>query len=251
MRTWVDAIDAAAAPGMTPGLALFVKTPGLSPVKSRLWPAIGREAAEALYLDCAAAVAETALTLQHDGRLQAYWAVAEAGGDADTGSSVAAISQTWQALPIIAQGDNGLGERMAQVYGVLRARHGAALLIGTDLPQLSVHALADALHALVDEKTDLVLGPSEDGGFWLVGGRIDVPLAAWMAPRYSTSHARSDFIGALPRGLQIHMLDTAHDLDEAEDLPIVAAALAALPQRTASQERVTRRIDVLLGTMAR
>lgn len=229
---------------MKPGLALFVKTPGLSPVKSRLWPAIGREAAEALYLDCAAASAETAITLQCDGRLHAYWAVAEAEEAGEEASRPA-----WPDLPRLAQGDGGLGERMAHVYATLRARHSAALLIGTDLPQLSPDALAAALHALVDGQVDLVLGPSEDGGFWLVGGRVDLPLAAWTAPRYSTVHARSDFLAALPQGLRVHLLDVAHDLDEPEDLAIVAAALAALPQRTASQERVSRRLDALLATM--
>jgi len=234
---------------MSPGLALFVKTPGRSPVKSRLWPAIGREAAEALYLDCANAVGETAIALQRDGRLHAYWAVAEAerDGDADVSNAL----HPWQALPVVAQGDGGLGERMAHVYATLRARHGAALLIGTDLPQLSLPALSDAVDALVHAKADLVLGPSEDGGFWLVGGRVDLTLAAWTAPRYSTPDARSDFLAALPQGLRVHRLDTAHDLDEPEDLAAVAAALAALPRRTEAQERVSRRLDALLATMAR
>ena len=231
---------------MTPGLALFVKTPGRSPVKSRLWPAIGREAAEALYLDCATAVGDTAIALEREGRLHAYWAVAEAEEAAEGAPSLA-----WPALPRLAQGEGGLGERMAKVYTALRARHGAALLIGTDLPQLSMPALADAVDALVHAKADLVLGPSEDGGFWLVGGRVDLPIAAWTAPRYSTPHARSDFLAALPQGLRVHPLDAAHDLDEPGDLAVVAAALAALPRRTDAQERVSRRLDTLLATMAR
>lgn len=225
---------------MTPGLALFVKTPGRSPVKSRLWPAIGREAAEALYLDCAAATGDTALALQHAGGAHAYWAVAEAEDGAPS---------SWDTLPRLAQGDGGLGERMARVYAALRARHGAALLIGTDLPQLSVQALAEAANALVDGDADLVLGPSEDGGFWLVGGRVDVPLAAWMAPRYSTPNARADFLAALPAGLRVQTLASARDLDEANDLPAVAAALHAIESPTPAQKRVSRRLDALLATM--
>ncbi|MFN7212510.1 MAG: DUF2064 domain-containing protein, partial [Lysobacteraceae bacterium] len=137
------------------------------------------------------------------------------------------------------------------VYATLRARHGAALLIGTDLPQLSLPALSDAVDALVHAKADLVLGPSEDGGFWLVGGRVELPLAAWTAPRYSTPGARSDLLAALPQDLRVHTLDTAHDLDEPGDLAVVAAALAALPRRTEAQARVSRRLDALLATMAR
>ena len=230
---------------MTPGLALFVKTPGRSPVKSRLWPAIGREAAEALYLDCAAAASEAAIALQHNGCLHAYWAVAE------TDKPESTSYHAWRTLPRLAQGQGGLGDRMAQVYSELKARHGAALLVGTDLPQLSSQALADAVDALFHAKADLVLGPSEDGGFWLVGGCVDLPIAAWTAPRYSTPHARSDFLAALPQGLRVHLLDTAHDLDEPGDLAVVAAALAALPRRTEAQDRVSRRLDALLATMAR
>ena len=232
---------------MTPGLALFVKTPGRSPVKSRLWPAIGREAAEALYLECAAAVAEAARTLQDAGGVHAYWAVAEAEGEGDAG--VAASSPPWHTLPVIAQGDGGLGERMALVYATLCARHGGAMLIGADVPQVSAATLADAVASL--DAADLVIGPSADGGFWLVGGRIDLPRAAWTAPRYSTDHARADFLAALPTHLRVHQLDTAHDLDDADDLPAVVAALAALPQPTASQQRVARRLHALLGTLAR
>jgi hypothetical protein len=235
---------------MTPGLALFVKTPGLSPVKSRLWPAIGREAAEALYLDCAAAAGETAVGLQREGHAHAYWAVAELDVGADA-AEVRATASPWLGLPRMPQGGGGLGERMARVYAGLRARHGAALLIGTDLPQLATDTLAGAARALDDGAADLVIGPSEDGGFWLVGGRVDLPLRTWTTPRYSTRHALDDFLAALPARVRVKTLDLARDLDDADDLPAVAAALAALPRLTATQEQVSRRLDALLTTMPR
>ena len=43
------------------GVAIFVKTPSLSAVKTRLWPGIGRRNAEALYLSSAQAVASVAM----------------------------------------------------------------------------------------------------------------------------------------------------------------------------------------------
>lgn len=231
---------------MTPGLALFVKTPGLSPVKSRLWPAIGREAAEALYLGCAEVAGEAAIRLQRDGLVHACWALAEPESAVD-----AAAPHRWRSLPRLAQGEGGLGQRMARIYAELRARHGAALLIGTDLPQLSIHALAQAAQTLVDGAADLVLGPSADGGFWLVGGHVELPLSVWTAPRYSTADARADFRAALPAHLSVHMLATAHDLDAPDDLAVVAAALAALPQRTAAQEQVLHHLAALLGSVTR
>jgi glycosyltransferase A (GT-A) superfamily protein (DUF2064 family) len=224
------------------GLALFVKTPGRSPVKSRLWPAIGRDAAEALYLDCAAAVAEAVAALEIEGRLHAYWAVAEAEADGEA-------SRPWTGLPRIAQGPGTLGERMARVSSLLRHRHGAALIIGTDVPQLTAGFLRPAVDWLVEDRADVVLGPSADGGFWLVGSRVELPLAAWTAPRYSTAQARADFLAALPGGLRIAEVQSARDLDEPQDIPAVAAALAALPSRSAGQARVWHRLDALSGKL--
>lgn len=226
---------------MSPGLALFVKTPGRSPVKSRLWPALGREAAETLYLDCAAAAAEVVSALQHEGLLQAYWAVAETPDES---------ASPWQGLPRLNQGDGGLGERMGHVYAALRDRHGAALLVGTDVPQMPAAALRHAISTLQNDEADVVLGPSEDGGFWLVGGRSVIPLSAWTAPRYSGPDARSDFLAALPTGLRIVQVDSVRDLDEPQDLSAVALALSALTQRTPAQERVLRRLDTLRETMS-
>lgn len=229
---------------MIPGLALFVKTPGRSPVKSRLWPVIGREAAEALYLDCAAAVADAAAPLQREGRLHACWAVAEAEADGEA-------SQPWTGLPCVAQGPGTLGERMARVASKLLLRHGAALIIGTDVPQLTAGALRPAVDLLVQDRADVVLGPSADGGFWLVGSRVELPLAAWTAPRYSTATAREDFLAALPAGLRVVEVESALDLDEPHDIPAVAAALVALPHRSESQTRIWRRLDALSGKLGR
>lgn len=227
---------------MTPGLAIFVKSPDRSSVKSRLWPAIGRAEAEALYLECAAAAAELAEALQQAGRVHAYWAVAE-----DLGAE--GSSSPWQGLPRLSQGHGGLGERMAHVYDELQRRHGAALLIGSDLPQLSPRLVQTAVDALAERRAELVLGPSADGGFWLVGGRISLPLAAWTMPRYSTPQALSDFLAGLPADCPVERLAPAHDLDEGSDIPAVMQALEALPERSPAQQRVLRRLHALSATI--
>lgn len=227
---------------MIPGLALFVKTPGRSPVKTRLWPAIGRDAAEALYLDCARAVAEAVAVLQSEGRLHACWAVAETEAEAEA-------FRPWTGLPCIAQGPGTLGERMARVSSILRHRHGAALIVGTDVPQLTAGFLRPAVDLLAHDHADVVLGPSADGGFWLVGSRVELPFEAWTAPRYSTAQARADFLAALPGGLRVAEVQSARDLDEPQDIPAVAAALAALPHRGEAQTRIWRRLDALSGKL--
>jgi rSAM/selenodomain-associated transferase 1 len=76
-----------------------------------------------------------------------------------------------QAFSCFAQQGNDLGERMRRIFESLFARSfGRVVLIGSDLPPISLQVFDSAYAALVNER-DLVLGPSEDGGYYLVGMR--------------------------------------------------------------------------------
>lgn len=208
------------------GLAIFVKTPALSPVKTRLWPGIGRARAEVLYRLAAAAVASVAR--QAEG-VQPYWAVAEAD---------ALHSDAWADFPHLAQGEGGLGERMARVYRLLRQRHRAALLIGADSPQLAAQSLARAAAWLQESADRLALGRAEDGGFWLFGGNRPLADAAWTRVRYSAPDTAASFARAMHGQGDWLELERLCDIDTAGDIPRAAAALAALPAPTAAQTRL-------------
>ena len=90
------------------GVAIFVKTPGHSPVKTRLAADRGQAWTEAWYRRAAAAVAAVARATI----ATSYWAVAE---------PEAIATGAWPDLPAIAQGDGGLGSRMARVHAELVA----------------------------------------------------------------------------------------------------------------------------------
>lgn len=67
------------------------------------------------------------------------------------------------------QGDS-LGDRMRHAFGVLFSRgFSRVVLIGGDLPAIPLEALADAVAALENKSSEVVLGPSLDGGYYLVG----------------------------------------------------------------------------------
>lgn len=221
---------------MSCGVAIFVKTPALSPVKTRLWPGLGQQCAVDLYLICAEAVASVAVAAQERGDLQAYWAVAE---------TQALHGDAWLDLPHLPQGEGGLGQRMAQVYRMLRMRHHGAILIGADTPQLVPAALERAAHWLSSTESRLVMGRADDGGFWLFGGNVALPDEAWLSPRYSTVDTASDFIAALgPAGRWLH-LENLRDIDTVDDLPCVHAALSELSAPTAAQSRLLQWLDGL------
>lgn len=206
------------------GLAIFVKTPGLSPVKTRLAHGIGPSAAEDFHRHAAAAVADVARRARQTlPALMPYWAVAEAE---------AMTAPSWRDLPRLAQGDGDLGARMRRIYDTLRAHHGAALLIGADAPQLQATDLQAACHAL--RTADAVIGPSVDGGFWLFGGRAALPDAAWETTPWSRADTRERFVAALG-AVTLGTLRTLRDVDERDDLPALRDALAALPAPTPAQ----------------
>lgn len=201
-------------------LAIFVKTPGRSPVKSRLAAMRGRVWAEDWYRRAAAAVAEVAAKAGVTG----YWAVAEAEA---TGA--------WAGLPVMAQGDGGLGERMARVHATLVARHGSGLLLGADAPQVSPPVLREAVAWLDAPTPRLVLGPSRDGGFWLFGANVVPPEGAWTGVAYSAPDTARDFRAAFDPYGAWHVLPMLTDADRSEDLPHVLAELTALPDPLPAQ----------------
>lgn len=217
-------MTAAAAPMASAGLAIFVKTPGHSPLKTRLARSIGQNAAEAFHRHAVAAVADVVAQAQAAmPRLVASWAVAEID---------AMDAPLWRDLPRIAQGDGDLGARMRRVCDILRERHGHALLIGADAPQLQATDLVDAYTAL--DTHEHALAPSEDGGFWLFATRTAVPEAAWSRTPWSQTDTAMRFLDALGDA-SVAMLRRLRDVDTVDDLVPLAEALHALSAPTPKQ----------------
>lgn len=226
---------------MTCGLAIFVKTPGLSPVKTRLWSRLGRRDAEILHLLSAQAVASVAGQAARGGAIQPCWAVAE--GDAIG-------SDTWSGLPQRAQGDGGLGERMARVYNALVARYGAAVLLGADTPQLQAGDLLQACGWLASRERRLALGRACDGGFWLVGGNMPIAEQRWTQVTYSTADTADAFVRSLgPIGRWSEQREL-HDLDTPGDLMPVLASLRELRDPTPAQARLADWLHGAVGAPA-
>jgi rSAM/selenodomain-associated transferase 1 len=70
----------------------------------------------------------------------------------------------------LAQRGATLGERMRNGAGDLLARgFGRVVLVGADLPTLPAAYIEDALERLTRPQESLVLGPAEDGGYYLIG----------------------------------------------------------------------------------
>lgn len=212
-------------------IAIFVKTPGISPVKTRLARSIGKRRASDLYRQCATAVLEVA------GKADigpVYWAIAERKPEAE---------RHWPGVECVEQGLGGLGERMHRVLSELVRRHGAGLLLGADAPQLTTGQLQQAANWLEDPLPRHVVGPARDGGFWIFGTNRVPAIERWTRVAYSqpaTLEAFRDSVGDETPWLE---LPTLTDLDTLEDIERVAGEMAALPHRLPRQRELMKQIQ--------
>jgi glycosyltransferase A (GT-A) superfamily protein (DUF2064 family) len=124
------------------------------------------------------------------------------------------------------QGGGDLGDRLTSGLARGLAGNGArwVIAIGADSPGMPASLLFRAMEAL--ERTDSVIGPCDDGGFYLLGLRrlpggllADLP---WSAPTtFAATLAR-----LRGRGLEPAVLETWFDIDVPEDLDRMRSLLA-------------------------
>jgi uncharacterized protein len=211
---------------MTGGAAIFVKTPGRSPVKTRLATGLGTGPAKAWYELAAAAVAAVATRVAG---LTAYWAIAEEPADEPP---------CWRGLPVLQQGEGELGARMARVHAALLARHDYALLLGADTPQLDPAVISAAAEWLSSSAPRVVMGPARDGGFWLLGANRQPPLADWLGTACGRADTARGFLAAMAPHGSWRLLEELTDVDRADDLAPMLAELARLAAPLPEQQRM-------------
>ena len=120
----------------------------------------------------------------------------------------------WQTTP---QLDGDLGRRMQTFFqDELEAGAQSIVLLGTDSPNLPLTRLQQALEAL--ETESVVLGPTEDGGYYLVGISGSVPPIFNDIP-WGTPAVWEATVGRLEsRGTRYTALEPWYDVDEIDDL---------------------------------
>jgi rSAM/selenodomain-associated transferase 1 len=127
-----------------------------------------------------------------------------------------------------AQQGPDLGARMAEcVAAVLGAGATGVVLVGSDAPHVSAEHIRLAVRLLGEGAHDVVLGPSEDGGYYLIGlRRLHRELFDSMA--WSTAGVFEETI-ARCRSLQLRvaLLPPGYDVDTPEALARLEADLAA------------------------
>lgn len=205
-------------------VACFVKTPGLSPVKTRLAAEIGTERAEAFYALAIEAIRAVLHEVSERGLATPVWAVAELDG---RGHSL------WQDLECVIQGEGDLGQRLDRVYHGLQQPFKRVVFIGADSPQLTVPCVARALRTL--ESHPFALGRCPDGGFFLFAGGKPLPSEVWLETPWSSSRTADEFHARLTHHGPVAALPTRCDVDVAADLLCLQQELEALADRLPAQ----------------
>lgn len=111
-------------------------------------------------------------------------------------------------IATLGQGPGGLGSRMRRALAACPP--GPKVLVGADIPALSAAHIAEAFRLL--GRYDVVFGPAEDGGYWLVGARHRAPVFGTV--RWSSPHALADTLANLPRRVSVGFAATLSDVDD-------------------------------------
>jgi rSAM/selenodomain-associated transferase 1 len=133
-----------------------------------------------------------------------------------------------------------LGARLlATMEAELATGARAVVIIGTDTPTLRREVIADAHARLESGSCSLALGPTADGGFYLIGATAEAARAdllediAWSTERVMRQTLRR----ALELGLRTHILPWWYDVDDSGDLDLLETHLLRLPRSVAPATR--------------
>lgn len=192
---------------MSAEIVVFGREPVPGRVKTRLARALGAESAAAVY----------AVLLRHtlDESLGTGLPVTLALAEPSSGAYRPPVG-----VRLAVQIPGTLGERLAAAFADRFAGGATAVvLVGSDVPRLARHHLLGAAAACTD--VPVALGPSPDGGYWVVAQRapgIDLFSGVpWSAPgTLEATRARLRHLGVAWRELELlDDLDTAADLARA------------------------------------
>jgi rSAM/selenodomain-associated transferase 1 len=192
-----------------PALLVFAKTPEPGTVKTRLCPPLTPAQAATLY--------EAFLA-------DALAAYAAFGANAGVAVRLYLRGDAARVAPLVpagvsvhAQRGDDLGQALLAAFlDTFVTGHDAAVVIGTDHPTLPTDYIALAFEALAEPRT-CVLGPSDDGGYYLLGtGEVTSSLFDLSFSHSGVFDATLD--RALGAGLQPVVLPPHYDVDDADSL---------------------------------
>ncbi len=196
---------------MRNAVLVFVKLPVAGEVKTRLQPELSPALAAKLYR---VMVDDVFTALERPGRWDLFAFFSPPGQELSF--------REWlpSSVILVPQSGTDLGERLADAFEWSHAQgHSRTIIVGTDMPTLGSDVLSDAFEAL--ERNEVVLGPSTDGGYYLVG--LKEPRSEFFEDvGWSTAEVLEQTIARVDEaGARYHLLPEKTDIDTWQDALIV------------------------------
>lgn len=195
---------------MTGALIVFAREPRAGQVKTRLAAHLGGSAAADVY----AQLLTRTLRLAERSRFSTRYLFAEDTSQMDYFAARLAVD-TWQ---VRAQCQGDIGQRMHHAIQSVLPQHDFVVLIGSDIADSEKSDLDQAWTLLSSGFNSAVVGPSVDGGYWLIGLRESQPMIFRDIPWSTDTVFQTTMTRMAGVGLEVGCLAPRHDIDEVEDL---------------------------------
>ena len=186
------------------GVIVFVKNPELGKVKTRLAATVGDKRALSIYNKLLDYTRSVLLDLEKTERFVFY-------------SSFIDEHDNWSESyfnKCLQQGQD-LGKRMSSAFQTIFKKCESVVIIGSDCTQLTSEHINSAFNLL--ESKDMVIGPSHDGGYYLLGLNKHYPFLFEDIAWSSESVLKATLEKAELHNLQYAKLDVLSDIDNEED----------------------------------
>jgi len=198
-------------------MAIMAKAPRAGKVKTRLSPPLTLEESAALNICFLRDTAENLATLSDAVGLICYTPV---------GDEAAFNGLLPESFALIGQRGDVFGERLlAAAEDILTCGYGAVCLIDSDSPTVPAEVFQAAIAELIREGDRVVLGPSHDGGYYLIGLK-QAHAAVFDGITWSTASVLEETMErAREAGIEVVLLPLWYDVDDAATLAILSDEL--------------------------
>jgi rSAM/selenodomain-associated transferase 1 len=190
-------------------LAVFVRLPRAGKVKSRLARSLGAEKATKFYRLCVEQI------LEEFSRVPGFVEKYAFFSDLNDRNEIERWAGPW--FRVLPQVKGDLGARLIQAFRQMFDRGACRVIItASDVPDLTAEIISGAVNALAGH--DVVLGPSHDGGYYLVGmNRPHEELFHNIT--WSTERVFRETLKKIEElGLSVGSMPVLHDIDTETDL---------------------------------
>ena len=223
-------------------LGVMARAPVPGRCKSRLARHVGAELSAAVYrsmlIDCLTAFS----------RIPARRHVVLAAPECDGVRHLRALAPpAWE---VQCQQGADLGERLAHGFETLGAGGEAVALLSSDSPTLPISEVAAGLRAL-DGPNKALIGPCDDGGYYLIGLSTFEPTVLSEIPWSTAEVLQTTRQRCRALGLSVTELPTWYDVDDLDDLGRLQRELAEDPTRAESTARLLARESRLAARLVR